>query len=102
MQVSDGDWHSIALAGVDAEAAEDVVSAIVAGHRDLAATLRGWFGERDAQSGRLRRQVRDAVTPLLRGSRALLASGGSVTRRAELMRVAVAIEAAGSKSATPP
>lgn len=94
--VRDEDWRSIALAGVDAEVAEDVVEAIVTGHRDLAATLRGWFGERDAQSGRLRRQVRDAVTPLLRGSRALLASGGSVTRRAELMRVAAAVEAAGS------
>jgi hypothetical protein len=42
--VSDEDWRAIALAGVDAEAAEDAVTAIVAGHLDFAATLRSWFG----------------------------------------------------------
>jgi uncharacterized protein (TIGR02677 family) len=96
VHVTDEDWRAVALAGLDAEAPDDLVAAIVAGHRDLAAMLRGWFRDRDGQSTRLRRQVRDAVTPLLRGSRALLASGGSVTRRAELMRVAAAIEAAGT------
>ena len=45
-------------------------------------------GPSTGQALRLRRQVRDAVTPLLRGSRALLATGGSVTRRAELLRIA--------------
>ncbi|MFD0576071.1 DUF2397 domain-containing protein [Dactylosporangium darangshiense] len=96
--VTDHDWRALALAGVDVDASEDVVEAIVAGHRDLAELLRGWFAGRDAQSQRLRRQVRDAVAPLLRGSRALLSSGGSVTRRAELLRVAAAVESAPSNA----
>lgn len=93
---SAGDWRAIAMAGVDADAAEDIVQAIVAGHRDALATLDAWFRPHLGQALRLRRQVRDAVTPLLRGSRALLATGGRVTRRAELLSVARAVEAAGS------
>ena len=94
--VTDEDWRAMALSGVDATAAEETVQAIAQGNRDAAATLSVWFGERTGQALRLRRQVRDAVTPLLRGSRALLATGGRVTRRAELLRLAAAVESAGS------
>jgi Protein of unknown function (DUF2397)/SbcC/RAD50-like, Walker B motif len=94
--IADDDWRAMALSGVDATAAEETVRAIAQGNRDAADTLSVWFGERTGQALRLRRQVRDAVTPLLRGSRALLATGGRVTRRAELLRLASAIEAAGS------
>lgn len=94
--VTDDDWRAMALSGVDAAAAEETVQAIAQGNRDAAATLAVWFGERGGQALRLRRQVRDAVTPLLRGSRALLATGGRVTRRAELLRLAAAVESAGS------
>lgn len=88
-------WRAIALAGLDTEASEETVDAIAGSHRDTADILGAWF-RHDGQAQRLRRQVRDAVTPLLRGSRALLATGGRVTRRAELLRVAAAIEAADS------
>ncbi len=94
--IADGDWRGMALAGLDAEAAEETVQAVMAGHKDAAQTLGTWFLPSRGQALRLRRQVRDAVTPLLRGSRALLATGGSVTRRAELLRIAQAVESAGS------
>lgn len=94
--LGDDDWRAIALEGLDADVAEETVELVVAGHRELAATLARWFGGAEGQAQRLRRQVRDAVTPLLRGSRVLLATGGSVTRRAELLRVAARVEAAGS------
>ncbi len=95
-ETADDDWRAIALAGVDSDAAEEIVQAITKGHKDTAQTLDAWFRPRSGQALRLRRQVRDAVTPLLRGSRALLATGGKVTRRAELLRIAGAIESADS------
>lgn len=95
-QIVTGDWRAMALSGVDATAAEETVRAIAQGNRDAADTLSVWFGERAGQALRLRRQVRDAVTPLLRGSRALLATGGRVTRRAELLRLVAAVESADS------
>lgn len=78
---TDDDWRAMALSGVDATAAEETVQAIAQSNRDAADILSVWFGERAGQALRLRRQVRDAVTPMLRGSRALLATGGRVTRR---------------------
>jgi uncharacterized protein (TIGR02677 family) len=93
---TDEDWRAMALAGVDADAAEEIVRAITQGHKDAARTLDVWFRPGPGQALRLRRQVRDAVTPLLRGSRALLATGGRVTRRAELLRIARAVESASS------
>lgn len=93
---TDEDWRAIALAGLDPDAAEEIVQAITQGHRDAAQTLDTWFRRGPGQALRLRQQVRDVVTPLLRGSRALLATGGRVTRRAELERIAASIESAGS------
>src|SRR6266536_309157 len=98
-QIADEDWRAIALAGVDPDAAEEIVAAITQGHKDVAQTLDAWFRPGSGQALRLRRQVRDAVTPLLRGSRVLMATGGRVTRRAELLRIAAAIESARSDEA---
>jgi uncharacterized protein (TIGR02677 family) len=94
--VTDDDWRAMALTGMDATAAEETVQAVARGNRDAAQVLAVWFGAHGGQALRLRRQVRDAVTPLLRGSRALLATGGRVTRRAELLRIASAVESAPS------
>src|SRR5712691_8852734 len=87
-RVADADWRAMALTGMDATAAEETVQAVAQASSDAAQVLAVWFGVHRGQALRLRRQVRDAVTPLLRGSRALLATGGRVTRRAELLRVA--------------
>jgi uncharacterized protein (TIGR02677 family) len=95
-EATDADWRAMALTGLDAAAAEETVQAIALGNADATETLAVWFGESRGQALRLRRQVRDAVTPLLRGSRALLATGGRVTRRAELLRIASTVESAAS------
>ncbi len=95
-EVTDADWRALALTGLDAAAAEETVAAVTRDFMDAAQILATWFGESRGQAHRLRRQVRDAVTPLLRGSRALLATGGQVTRRAELLRIATAMEMAVS------
>jgi uncharacterized protein (TIGR02677 family) len=95
-RVTNADWRAMALTGMDAAAAEETVQAVAQGNSDAAQVLAVWFGEHRGQALRLRRQVRDAVTPLLRGSRALLATGGRVTRRGELLRVAAAVESAAS------
>lgn len=91
------DWRAMALTGLDAAVAEETVRAIAQGNAEATEILAVWFGENRGQALRLRRQVRDAVTPLLRGSRALLATGGRVTRRAELLRIASAVESAASE-----
>jgi uncharacterized protein (TIGR02677 family) len=89
-------WRAIALAGLDADVADDTIDAVVRVHLGTVQTLAVWFSGPDGQAQRLRRRVRDVVPPLLRGSRALLATGGRVSRRAELLRVAAAVEAAPS------
>jgi uncharacterized protein (TIGR02677 family) len=95
-EATDADWRAMALTGLDPAATEETVQAIALGNADATEILAVWFGESRGQALRLRRQVRDAVTPLLRGSRALLATGGRVTRRAELLRIASAMESAAS------
>jgi uncharacterized protein (TIGR02677 family) len=97
-RVTDADWRAMALTGMDASAAEETVQAVARGNSDAAQVLALWFGAQRGQALRLRRQVRDAVTPLLRGSRALLATGGRVTRRAELLRLATALESAPTEA----
>jgi uncharacterized protein (TIGR02677 family) len=96
VEATDADWRAMALTGLDASAPEETVHAIARSNADATEILAVWFGESRGQALRLRRQVRDAVTPLLRGSRALLATGGRVTRRAELLRIAGAVESAAS------
>jgi uncharacterized protein (TIGR02677 family) len=95
-ELADDEWRAIAVTGVDTDAAEETVQAVLQGHKDASRTLDSWFQSGRGQALRLRRQVRDAVTPLLLGSRTLLATGGRVTRRAELQRIAIAIESAAS------
>lgn len=93
--VGPSDWRAIALAGLDAEASEDLVGAIVGGHLSTLRTLYAWFRDDGrGQARNLRRQVRDVVPPLLRGSRALMSAGGIVTRRGELLRIASLVESA--------
>ncbi|GLZ28070.1 hypothetical protein Lesp02_02600 [Lentzea sp. NBRC 105346] len=87
-------WRDIALVGLDPEASDETISAMALVHHAGLDTLRAWFAGPDNQATRLRRQVRDAVSPLLRGTRALLSTGGHITRQAELFRVAAAIDQA--------
>ena len=78
--------------------AEDAPEQLVAEQADRWAVtwtaLAGWFAGADGQARRLRRQLRDLVAPWARNMNILLDTGGAVTRRAELLQLAVAIERA--------
>lgn len=56
--------------------------------------LTAWFEGSEGQARRLRRQLRDLVTPWARNMHILMDTGGAVTRRSELLHLARAIERA--------
>lgn len=56
--------------------------------------LTAWFEGSEGQARRLRRQLRDLVTPWARNMHILMDTGGTVTRRTELLHLARAIERA--------
>lgn len=56
--------------------------------------LASWFDGTDGQARRLRRQLRDLVSPWARNMHMLMDTAGTVTRRAELLNLARAIEQA--------
>jgi len=91
---SEDAWRRMALARVQASAPEHTVAGTIAELIQVTATLRHWFCGSLPQAQRLRRQMRDAVAPVLRSHRTLLAVGGTVSRKADLVRLANAIEAA--------
>ena len=74
------------------DAAEARVEALLPGYRATMTTLRTWFAGADGQARRLRRQMRDAIAPMVRGRRTLAAVGGHVSRRAELLALASSLE----------
>jgi uncharacterized protein (TIGR02677 family) len=92
-------WRRVALARVGAEAADHTVRDVVDELTRVATTLAGWFCPPHPQAGRLRRQMRDAIAPVLRSHRTLLAVGGTVSRQADLTRLARAVEAADDAEA---
>lgn len=85
-------WREVALQPLGAEASDERLTELV---EQYAATLRrvlSWFGGRDSRARRLRRQMRDTIVPMIRGQRTLAAVGGHVSRRAELLGLAGALE----------
>lgn len=93
-QIPDSTWRAMVLARLGADAAEPAVAKDVEEMRVTVATIETWFSGPDPQASRLRRQIRDAVVPVLRSHRTLLAVGGTVSRKADLLRLAAAIESA--------
>ncbi|MGO1488722.1 MAG: DUF2397 domain-containing protein [Arachnia sp.] len=89
-------WRGLALARVQASAPHHTVQEAISELKASVVTLSAWFDGPAAQAARLRRQMRDAVAPVLRSHRTLLAVGGTVSRRAELLRLARAIDDAPS------
>ncbi|NLE97762.1 MAG: DUF2397 domain-containing protein [Propionibacterium sp.] len=94
--IDDAHWHAMALVRLGSKATADALAATVEEMRGDVDRLALWFTAPTLQAARLRRQIRDAVTPVLRSHRALLAVGGTVSRKADLLRLAGAIEAAPS------
>jgi len=87
-------WRRLALARVQSTAPEDAVVDTVAELIQVVRTLEHWFCSRAPQAQRLRKQMRDAISPVLRSHRTLLAVGGTVSRKADLVRLAHAVESA--------
>jgi len=92
-------WRALALARLGSDADDATVDHVVGEHLATLAVLRSWFSGASGQGRRLRRQVRDIITDLVRGDRTLLHVGGAVSRRADLLRVAAVIERADDDGA---
>ncbi len=91
-------WRAMALHRRGTGVPEDEIAREAAGIVDTLQVMLTWFAPA-GQAGRLRRQVRDAVAPLLRGHRTLLAVGGAISRRATLLDVAARLDAADDDAA---
>lgn len=92
--LDDDTWRALALVRVQTNAPEHTVASTIDELRGVVATLELWFSGPVPQAQRLRRQMRDAVAPVLRSHRTLLAVGGTVSRLVEVLRLARALEAA--------
>ncbi len=93
-EIADDTWRAMALARLGADASDGALASTVAEMCAAVATVHTWFAGAEPQAKRLRRQIRDAVTPVLRSHRTLLAVGGTVSRKADLLRLASAIDEA--------
>ncbi len=85
-------WRPAALHSLGAAATEDQLSALLDDYRATLTGLLAWFGPGDNRARRLRRQMRDVVVPLVHGQRALAAVRGQLSRRADLLALAGALE----------
>lgn len=92
-------WRDVALHALGAEADDDRLAGLVADYRAALSRVLSWFGDGDSQARRLRRQMRDAIAPMIRGQRTLAAVGGHVSRRADLLALAGAVERSADDAA---
>lgn len=87
-------WRRLALSRMGAQAETEDIEADVERLHRIIDILAHWFTGIEPQSLRLRRQIRDAVTPMLQGQRALLSVGGVVSHKNDLLRLASTLEQA--------
>ncbi|WP_279578910.1 DUF2397 domain-containing protein [Fodinicola feengrottensis] len=87
-------WRACVRSALAEDAIDDVIDLQAARWTQTWTALTGWFSGAEGQAGRLRRQLRDLVAPWARNMHILMDTGGVVTRRAELLRLARAIERA--------
>lgn len=97
--IPDDSWRAMALARLGADASDESLASTVVEMRTAVTTLGTWFAGAEPQAKRLRRRIRDAVAPVLRSHRTLLAVGGTVSRKADLLRLAAALEEAPDEDA---
>ena len=93
-EIADDTWRAMALARLGSDAPESSLATTVTEMRRAVTTVGTWFAGTEPQAKRLRRRIRDAVAPVLRSHRTLLAVGGTVSRKADLLRLASAMERA--------
>lgn len=89
----DEHWRAAAVYSAESGAGEERLVELVRTYHVTLRTVQTWFGGSDNQARQLRRQMRDAIAPMIRGQRTLAAVGGHVSRRAELLALAGALEA---------
>ncbi|GAA4874859.1 DUF2397 domain-containing protein [Saccharopolyspora cebuensis] len=87
-------WQACVRASVDTELDVESLDAQTRRWMHTWEALGSWFGGTTGQARKLRRQLRDLVAPWARNMKILLDTGGAVTRRTELLSLAVAIERA--------
>lgn len=87
-------WRACVRSALADEAADEMIDLQAARWEQTWTALTGWFSGAEGQAGRLRRQLRDLVAPWARNMHILMDTGGVVTRRAELLELAGAIERA--------
>nr|WP_026401302.1 DUF2397 domain-containing protein [Actinomadura rifamycini] len=91
---ADEAWWACVRGALSEQAEESVVRAQAERWKHTWHALHSWFGGADGQARRLRRQLRDVITPWARNAQFLMEAGGAVTRRGELLELAGAIEQA--------
>ena len=91
--LTDSVWRACCRAALE-DADDDQVAVQAERWQRTWSALTAWFEGSEGQARRLRRQLRDLVTPWARNMHILMDTGGTVTRRAELLRLARAIERA--------
>ncbi|MGH3437993.1 MAG: DUF2397 domain-containing protein, partial [Sciscionella sp.] len=90
-------WRACIRASVGGEPSEEDIAAHAQRWTQTWDALRSWFAGANGQARRLRRQLRDLVAPWARNMHILMDTGGAVTRRVELLKLATAIERAPSE-----
>lgn len=92
-------WRACARSSMSDDAPDAMVHTQANRWAHIWEALGSWFSGTDGQTRRLRRQLRDLVAPWARNMHILMDTGGAVTRRAELLRLATAIEQAPDERA---
>ncbi|MGN6299658.1 MAG: DUF2397 domain-containing protein [Angustibacter sp.] len=86
-------WREVAVHALEVGAEEERVGELASSYLQTVRAVRSWFAAPADQARRLRRQMRDAIAPMVRSQRTLAAGGGHVSRRAELLSLAAGLEA---------
>ncbi len=92
-------WAATGRAALAVDAADELVRGQALRWARTWEALASWFSGANGQARRLRRQLRDLVAPWARNMHILVDTGGAVTRRGELLRLAAAIEQAPTDDA---
>lgn len=92
--LTDQVWRACVRCALPAGSEDTMVAEQAIRWRNTWQALGLWFDGTDGQARRLRRQLRDVVAPWARNTQFLMQSGGVVSRRAELIELASAIDTA--------
>ncbi len=91
-RLTEGVWRACVRGALAEDASDDMVRSQTARWQNVWRALEVWFRGPQAQAKRLRRQLRDIIGPWARNTQILMDAGGTVTRSAELIELATAIE----------